>query len=221
LLDPVEKKSDSFICSECGRAFEPLPVAHCHLCGQPFVTPLTTVHTCGWCLIRPPAYTRAAAAGLYEGPLRQAIHRFKYEGRTGLVQPLARFMATHLREPFYPPAVDMIVPVPLHPKRLRQRGFNQSLVLSRRLFEHDHRRIVVDLLERCRWTQPQMLLKGEARRENMKDAFAVRKPARVSGRSVMIVDDVYTTGTTVSECARVLKRAGATVILVLTLARVR
>lgn len=112
------------------------------------------------------------------------------------------------------------MPVPLHPRRLRQRGFNQSLLLARALYGHWRDQIRFDLLARTRWTEPQINFSGPDRLKNVFEAFSVLKPDAVRDRAVLLVDDVFTTGATVNECARVLKDAGAGPVLVLTLARV-
>lgn len=113
----------------------------------------------------------------------------------------------------------MIVPVPLHPSRLQERGFNQALLLAWAFFPKDQR-VISNLLIRSRSTAPQTGFSGAARRTNLKNAFTVVKPYRLTGKKVLLVDDVFTTGTTVNECARVLKKAGAAEVMVLTLARV-
>jgi ComF family protein len=208
-------------CASCRSALPPLPQAHCLICGRPFETTLVSVHTCGRCLEKKPAYERAGSAGLYEGLLRQAIHRFKYEGRTELARPLAALMAERLAPPFLPPAAELILPVPLHSRRLKARGYNQALLLARALFHPWRDRLRADLLRRSRWTEPQVHLKGPERRRNVRQAFSLSDPALVRGRSVMLVDDVFTTGATVQECAKVLKGAQASSVLVLTVARVK
>ena len=208
------------LCPDCLAGLPPLPESHCLRCGRPFETSLPQTHLCGRCLDDPPAYDLALAPGLYESALRIAIHRLKYSGRTELTRPLAEFMAFRLEPPFRPPQADLILPVPLHRRRLRQRGFNQALLLARALFGPWAGSIRSDLLVRTRWTEPQVNLKGPERMNNVRRAFAVTEPRAVKGRSIMIVDDVYTTGATVMECARALKKAGAARVLVLTLARV-
>lgn len=207
-------------CPDCRDGLEPIPEAHCRLCGIPFKTTLPTVHTCAQCLRRTPAFDQALAAGKFSGSLRKAIHIFKYSGRGGLARPLARFMALELDPPFYPPQTELILPVPLHWRRLRERGFNQALFLARELFAAHKDRIRYDLLTRTRWTEPQINFSGPERHRNVRHAFDVTDPDKVKGKSVMLVDDVFTTGATVNECARVLQKAGAETVLVLTLARV-
>jgi ComF family protein len=115
---------------------------------------------------------------------------------------------------------DLIVPVPLHPERLRQRGFNQAQLLAGIFFPERRQKLHLSLIQRLRATPPQTGLTGEMRRRNMKGAFGVTAPEQVAGRTVLLIDDVLTTGATVEECARVLQRAGAGDVQVLTLARV-
>jgi len=121
---------------------------------------------------------------------------------------------------FFPPQAELILPVPLHKRRLRQRGFNQASLLTQTLFAPWRDRIRLDLLIRIRWTEPQINFRGADRQKNVRHAFAVSKSEEVMGKSVVLVDDVFTTGATVNECARALKKAGALSVLVLTLARV-
>jgi ComF family protein len=207
-------------CPECLDGFKPLPSSYCNVCGTPFKTDLRTVHTCGACRKKRPVYNRAMAAGMYEDRLRQAVHALKYNGRTELAFPLADYMARYLDAPFFPAQADLILPVPLHKNRLRTRGFNQALLLARALYPGDARRIRHDILVRQVDTTPQVNLKGEERRKNVRNAFAVGVPEEVQGKDILLVDDVYTTGATINECARVLKKAGAASVLALTLARV-
>ena len=119
------------------------------------------------------------------------------------------------------PEADFIFPVPLHAKRLRQRGYNQAQLLARAFFYKEKNKIKNDILTRCRNTPPQTGLDGAERRKNLKNAFCVNNKDLVSGKTILLVDDVFTTGTTVNECARVLVKAGADNVDVLTLARVR
>ena len=138
-----------------------------------------------------------------------------------LAAPLADFMREHLSTPFYPPQVDLILPIPLHPRRLRERGFNQSLVLARSLFKEDLEKIRTKVLVRSRYTTSQAGLRGADRRRNVRGVFAVSNKEAVKGRSVMILDDIHTTGATAAECSRTVLKAGAWKVLVLTLARVK
>lgn len=149
----------------------------------------------------------------------EAIHLLKY----GKKSPLSRPLSNLARETFFRlwgvGGIDLIVPVPLHVKRLRERGFNQALILIRKWAKQEQ--IIFDglTLYRNRWTEPQTTLSRIERWKNIKGAFSLRHPGRIKGRKILLVDDVYTTGATVNECARVLMKAGAKFVDVLTLAR--
>ena len=115
---------------------------------------------------------------------------------------------------------DLIVPVPLHIKRLRQRGFNQALVLCRKIFPASRDKIGSRVLERHAWTQPQTGLSGPDRRRNVRNEFTLRRPEQIKNKRVLLVDDVFTTGATVNECARLLLKGQASRVDVFTFARV-
>jgi ComF family protein len=147
--------------------------------------------------------------------LQDAIRLFKYHGKVALADALGDLMWAALRQP---PDVDLIMPVPLHPSRLREREFNQSLLLADRL----NRRLRLPLshtnLVRLRRTEPQTELSRAERLKNLRKAFAVLRPGEVADKRVLLVDDVMTTGTTVNECAKALRKAGAADVYVGTLA---
>jgi ComF family protein len=154
---------------------------------------------------------------VYEGVMREAVHLFKYRRRTALGRRLMDRLASSL--PALPPS-DGVLPVPLHPSRLREREFNPALLLARILAGREGVPLFPDLLIRTRPTPPQMALHRRERRKNVRHAFAVNANADVSGLRWLLVDDVLTTGATVNECARILKRNGAAEVTVVTLARV-
>lgn len=191
----------------------------CTCCGRPLPDAAGGGHTCGRCLAKPPAFRRARALLLYDGPLAEAIHRFKYQGETAGLASFAHFAQTAALPDLSLP--DLILPVPLHPKRLRRRGFNQAQWLAQAFFPEQRGQLRPDLLLRLRHTAPQTGMSGKERRRNLKNGFGVTRAELIRGKSILLVDDVYTTGSTVNECARVLLRAGAATVEVLTLARVR
>jgi ComF family protein len=191
---------------------------------------------CGLCRRVEPPFTRAAAYGSYESGLRELIHLLKYGGVRPAANVLGRMLAEAIAtlEPGFPatqfPADSIaVVPVPLHRAKLRQRGFNQAELIARAALKaraaliirpsEDRLRLCAGVLERKRETASQIGLTSHQRRENLRGAFGVAQPDAVKGREVLVVDDVYTTGATVSECARVLRRAGATKVWVATVAR--
>ncbi|MEW6542646.1 MAG: ComF family protein [Nitrospirota bacterium] len=149
-------------------------------------------------------------------PLREAIHLLKYRGKVALAATLGDLMGTAMDQL---PAFDLLVPVPLHPTRLKEREFNQSLLLADRLNRRLRLPLSYDNLLRVRRTDPQTELTRSARLKNLRRAFAVRRPGDIEGKRILLVDDVLTTGTTVNECAKALRRAGAADVYVYTLAR--
>lgn len=170
-------------------------------------------------------FTRAAAYGSYDGGLRELIHLLKYNRVRTAASVLGRMLveAVAVIEPWFEQAKILVIPVPLYKGKRHQRGFNQAELIARRAMKLHPRRerfvVATDVLLRTRDTQSQIGLTSHQRRENMKGAFAVSRANEVIGREVLLVDDVYTTGTTVSECARVLRKAGADQVWVATVAR--
>ena len=192
------------LCARCGRGFGPgsLPVGICPACAQ-----------------NPPHFDRALAPLRYEGAAKALVRDLKYRQRDYLGSALSRVMVTYLCEYHTPlDKVDLVIPVPLHPARLREREFNQAQVLARGIARLLGKKMDARLLARDRNTPTQTEREKEERRENVAGAFAVRDAAGASGSKILLVDDVLTTGATCSEAARCLKAAGAAWVMVLTLA---
>ncbi len=152
--------------------------------------------------------------------MAEVISRFKFRGAARLAKPLGTLLADYADREFLFSEFDLLVPVPLHRQRLRDRGFNQSLLLARRIAKIHSLPVDTAALQRIRHTQPQTELSGPERRKNIRQAFAVSRTGSISGKRVLLIDDVFTTGATVQECAKTLLRAGAQQVDVLTLARV-
>lgn len=207
-------QSEARLCPHCLGQVRYLQSPLCVRCGQPFPPGSVVVdHYCGNCLRLEPPFDSARSLVYYQYPVSNLLQRLKFMGEASA----ARTLAT-LNRPLCP-RVDLIVAVPLHPARLRARGGNQSLVLARRFFPAEHHKIVLDLLVRRKNTVPQTGLNGHQRRHNLQNAFAVDRPERLRNRSVLLVDDVFTTGTTLAECSRALKTAGAASVQAWTVAR--
>jgi ComF family protein len=197
----------------------------CRVCGRPFFDATGDDHLCGACLTRSPYYFSARAWACYprdqtDGhPLRQVVQKFKYGRKVSLGRPLGRLMTAGLAEFLNDCEVDVIVAVPLHPKRLRWRGFNQSVLLAREVSRAYGVPLDLSLLTREKETQPQTQLSEDERRSNVRGAFSVHGKEAINGKKILLVDDVYTSGATVNECSRVLMKARAQEVHVITLAR--
>lgn len=213
--DPVP-----FFCTSCWHNIHPLRQPACAICDQPFVSPAATTYTashqCHHCQERPPAFQRAWTLFPYLPPLKDAICSFKYRGKYTLAKPLTGLMISALPREM---DIDLIVPVPRHPTRLRMREFNQSLLLADQLGHHLTRPVSATHLIRVIATNPQTTLTRQARLKNLRKAFAVRSPQDLTAKRILLVDDVFTTGTTLRECAKTLRAAGSGPVFALTLAR--
>jgi len=206
-------------CRSCWETISLIDGPCCPRCGKPFASGAALSHSpghlCGDCREKPPRFDRAVAAGWYEGVLAEAIHLFKYRGKTLLARPLGSLLVNAMDRL---PRLDGLVPVPLHPSRLREREFNQALLMCDYLSAGSGLPVIQGL-ERTRGTPPQIGLAHSARRGNVRRAFFADRPERFEGRRIALVDDVFTTGATVNDCARALKQAGAEMVCVLTVAR--
>jgi len=202
------------VCAGCQAQFQRIAEPFCLQCGLPFDPGARSATHCPECRDDPPAFDAARAAGLYGGALRRAIHLFKYDGVRAMAGPLGQFTLETVQLPF---PIDCLCPVPLHPKREAMRGFNQSGLLAEVLGEGWSAPVEAGLLSRVHNTPPQMTLPAEERRRNIRGAFSTT--GNLTGRTIGLVDDVFTTGSTLRECSQVLKRAGATRVLVITVAR--
>ncbi len=207
------------LCSDCLQTVLLINSPLCSLCGCEMPESAGGDHLCGPCLRKKPPYTAARGIVHYQEPVAALLHCLKYRGDTSVLPALQQIIA--LAAPVTVDDEERIIPVPLHTRRLRQRGFNQAVLLAQLFFPEKKDTILVDSLHRSRHTLPQTGLSGIARRKNMRKAFVVRDAEKLRGRKIILVDDVYTTGTTVAECSRVLFAAGAREVHVLTLARVR
>lgn len=215
----LKRNNGISFCQICLQHVSLIQEPFCTTCGKPFDRSAGESHLCSFCLKKRWFFTRARAVVCYQGPVAAAVKTFKYKGR---MYGLETFAA--LTRQFYmyhpQPEPDMILPVPLHPRRLRKRGFNQSLVLCRKLFSKSKTKINPLVLKRPHWTRPQTGLNGAERRRNVRNAFRVKNPEQITNKRILLVDDVFTTGSTVNECARILLKSKADEVEVFTFARV-
>lgn len=211
------------LCDTCWSGLPRLRQPFCPRCGRHIpgsaIVPFDT--RCGECRLASPRFGICRSAGLYEGALKQCIHLFKFEGRRELARPLGLLMAECAARELCGIAFDCLVPVPLHRKKLRARGFNQAAALACELGIRIGVPVAYRVLERIEERDSQSTLTRAARSRNVSGAFAVGGRELVEGMHLLLVDDVFTTGATVGECVRVLLRGGAGAVDVLTLARGR
>jgi ComF family protein len=227
---PLVRISRLPVCESCLDSIHPIAGGLCSICGERLVSPHAFRHgqgeaRCGLCQRLEQPFAKASAYGSYESGLRDLIHMLKYQQVRPAGNVLGRMLAEVIAElePSWEGAHVLVVPVPLFPAKLRQRGFNQAELIARLALKHapsrDRYTLCSDVLERLRETQSQIGLTRHQRRENLRGAFRVKDREKISERDILLVDDVFTTGTTVSECARVLRRAGAARVWVATVAR--
>jgi len=223
--EPLVQASRLPVCQSCRDSVLPIQGNLCTICGERIVT-FSRIELepepCGMCRRALPAYSRAIAYGAFESALRETVHLLKYDR----VLPAADFLGAKLSTTFsqLPPLEEkrwLVIPVPLHTRKLRQRGFNQSDLIARAALKRQP--VAANLNTKClvrqRETVPQAGLTRHQRRQNIRGAFAVSDAEAVRGRDILLIDDVFTTGTTISECARVLRGAGAATVYAATVAR--
>lgn len=214
---PLDSPTRGAVCPGCWAAILPLTPPFCDGCGDPLPSWRTIsgpLRRCARCRRTQPRITRCRALGDYDGALRKIVHALKYDGRRSLAAPLAARMRERGAEVLA--GADVAVPVPLHPARRRERGFNQAADLARHLGIP-----VLRALARVRATAPQASLPAGRRHGNVRGAFAAtRSAAPLTGRIVVLVDDVSTTGATLEACAEALESVGVREVRALTAARV-
>ena len=203
------------LCHDCLESIRFIEPPVCTVCGQPFHGPQGTDHTCGQCIKNPPSFDTARSLFQYQGSVRTLIHRIKYKDDGYALRAFSSLAMGHVLLDHLKP--DMVIPVPLHSKRLRKRGFNQSLRLAGTIFPHIP--LGMDILTRTLNTKPQTELSMKERPRNVRNAFETASPLPEGVKTILLLDDVYTTGATVRACAQALKRAGANEVHAFTVAR--
>lgn len=211
--DHLNGHSYAGICPACRRQLASSAMAACPLCGRPM---LGTSHICGYCVRQPPPQTRTYSLGPYEGQLQQLIQHYKFTPRLALQRPLARLLVRHLHRQAPQQPWQRIIAVPLHHRRLAQRGFNQATQLAKEMAPLLKLPRPQEILLRQRHTASQRGLSQAQRQANMAGAFCCQQPFQ--GDSLLLVDDVLTTGATVAACVRTLLDAGASEVQVAVLA---
>lgn len=215
----LEKPGERILCQACLERIELSRSPKCPLCGKLYEG-IGESHICGACAKSPPSFCRHRSAGRYRGVLKDVLLLLKYRK----CRPLASVLGKAIHESLRADGemwrnVDLIIPVPLHKKRRRARGFNQSAEIARDIGRRTGIPVVGKVLQKVRSAPPQTSLERRARIENVRGAYAVVRNSAVEGKTVLLVDDVYTTGSTLGECARVLRGAGAAEVRAVTAAQ--
>ena len=222
------------MCTDCLHSLHPLTASLCALCGEalPYSisneADLRVDNRCRLCQLAQPPFERAVAYGSYDGPLRDLVHLLKFDQVRPAAKVLGRLLAASIANlaSSLPTESIAVVPVPLYARKQAQRGFNQAELIARSALKHlsgstlgAQFELVPLALMRTRETGSQIGLTRHQRRENLRGAFKVAKPTQIRDRNILLVDDVYTTGATASDCARVLLRGGAARVWVVTVGR--
>jgi ComF family protein len=208
-----------WLCWDCLSTLPAVEPPFCAWCGDPICGSVTHHFVCHTCSRVPPAFMRARSLFRYDGLVADLLKELKYHGGFWLAEDLARLLHHGVLAEYQIDGLDVVCPVPLHHARRRRRGYNQSDLLAgslARLLGLDYR---ANLLRRVRPTPTQTSLTALERAANMRNAFKVRFPGWLKGRRVLLVDDVMTTGATVNECARALRKGGAREVWAVTVAR--
>ena len=221
---PLANISRLPVCTGCLLAMAPIAGETCDICGErlPGLQLAAETSACRACQESRPIFTRAAAYGSYQSELRDLIHLLKYEQVVPAAGVLSKMLAEAIDKFGFSSASMLVIPVPLHRSKRRARGFNQAELIARAALKQLRSldaELATNVMERCWDTVSQIGLTRPQRAENIRGAFRVVHLNRVAGREVLLVDDVLTTGTTASECARILRKAGATKVWVATVAR--
>ena len=212
--EPVLDKGT--LCPKCFKSLQFITEPCCKVCGHPFPFTILGEHTCARCLATPPTFNKARSVVIYDENSKKIILPFKHADRLDLIPLIAKMMSQQGRELIE--TADLIVPVPLHRLRLLKRKYNQSALLAQHVAKQFNKSYVPDGLKRIRRTPKQGKLSPEQRKKNVANAFQINKHLDFTGKNVLLIDDVLTTGATANECAKILLKSGATQVCVLTFA---
>jgi len=227
LITGFDRVLAPFVCPSCRKGVLPLTSPMCTVCSEMFKSRVIGDHVCGKCIRTPKNFRIARSVVVYNQPLMDILHHYKYNGDLRLADPMGSLLfETFLR--YWPMGtVDIITPVPLHSGKFRKRGFNQAWLLLRS-WDRISRSMGIDLsaicfdpliLKRIKGSKAQVGRGRRQRQENIRGVFFVRTPQKIVGKQILVIDDVYTTGATANEIAGTLKKAGAAHVDILTFAR--
>jgi len=222
---PIRESKGYSICEDCFKTIELIDKPYCVKCGKPFLISTDLFMQdreilCVDCKKKKYSFEFARSIGIYQKVLKECIHLFKYYGEKKLAEPLGNLMINYLlKNDEFKKKIDLIIPVPLHKNDLKKRGFNQSVLLGRVIGDYFSIPVGKRVLIKKKITPFQVNLSKKEREKNIIKAFAVERPEEVKYKNILILDDIFTTGSTVEECAKELIKAQAKNIFVLTLAR--
>jgi ComF family protein len=208
-----------YLCWDCLAALPLIQAPYCVRCGDPVEGAITWDYVCSACVDRPPPFEQARSALRFRGPVKDVLHRFKYSAATHVSRDFATLLHACVRTHFSRESIDAVTYVPLHAAKQRARTYNQARLLASDLARLMRLPLADGCLDRERYTATQTRLSAKERARNVRGAFVPRHPRWIQGRKLLLVDDVMTTGATISECSRVLKEAGAAGVWVVTVAR--
>lgn len=215
----IEHSRCGHVCAGCAATVKWVGPERCLKCGMPLGPFAEPKNQCPFCEGADLRFQRAGAPCRYEGTVRELIHAFKYRGATFLAAGFAELMVRDVTAAKTSEGVDLAMAVPLHWRKRLQRGYNQAELLAARIAGRLKVPLLRGRLVRVKDTPTQTALTRAQRQENLRGAFAVRRPEKVKGKTILLCDDVMTTGATASECARVLRAAGARAVYVSVAAR--
>ncbi len=205
---------EDYLCAECIEKIDIIGPIHCRTCGMP-----TEQFKCSDCQVREYYFESASSAGVFDGALKEAIHQLKYNSRVVLADPLAEIMVRSFPDTRLVGKIDVVVPIPIHHSRYLERGFNQAEELASRFSKCLGLTLSKNALVKTKKTPHQVGLPHELRFINVQGVFRVNNPASIAEKRVLLIDDVFTTGSTLNEAAKALTDAGAISVYAYTLAR--
>ncbi len=204
------------LCSDCFSELHFNSSPYCKICGKGFAIDIDKDNLCGPCTIKRPIYDSARFIIRYDEKSKKIIHLFKYNDKTILSKIFAKILFGQYKE--YISYADILAPVPMHKLKRLFRFYNQTQYLAKSLSSLSMIKLFPDLLIKYKYTQPQASLNQKARKKNINNSFLVNKKYNIEGKKILLIDDVITTGSTISECAKILKKAGASEVLVISIA---
>ena len=215
----LEPTNTRYLCETCWNKISKNQPPFCIKCGMTLPGSAQEKPQCESCSKKDYVFTRAWSTGLYQGILKECIHLLKYNKKVFMAAPLGKLMTDFIKCYLDFGNIDLIIPVPLHPARLREREFNQSALLAEQINKRFNIPLSLNNLVKVRPTRPQAGLSGKERQANIQLAFKIKNSSLFSEKNVLLVDDVFTTGSTINECSTALLQSEINNIYVLTLAR--